>query len=969
VQREPLQKEAETAKRYKQKQADLRGVEQGLLVTEVAEAIAEIEAQRKRAEEAVGFAEKEVERSRELEGEAEKLEERCRELEAKAEQLRHEEHVARADADRAVASHQVAESRLHSLDEIESNIKQETRMAAEQVRLAEADLEKAKKREEAEVATLEKLRDMVGGADGETKQVAQELERREKTLKEARQANEAWQRLEAESAERKRRLQEAQQELSGVQSALPDLDKAIEEAAERHKKAQEELETKREQGRELNKKRQDLHAFQEQVEVKRRKVLGEIAALNGRRQGIEATIEAHEGLAQGPRAVLALVEQGALRGDYQPVAEAIDVQADHATAIATALGAAANDLIVPDEDHARRAIRELKEKRLGRATFQPVPLMRPHHVSQELEQLLRRPGVIGLGSELVDCEAAHRPVIESLLGRTLVVETLDAGLALAKTRGWNKIVSLDGELVHASGAVTGGTQRSQTDSLLKRKSELKDLENRIRQLQDEVDASAKGDDQRQQADADLKAQLEALSNELEKLQEPVDEAKDWLRGLQHERDETAKSGQKLEGEIARLSEEPERPEIDISVEEAEKQRDETLKVLAAKSADAERTLERLKDAEGRVAESKQLREEADRRAERARQQRESRHRRAENIEPEREELKKRLSDSLTEKSSAELRGKKAKEEAERVRQEKEALLAEAKGKKEEARKAQDAAGSSSDIAHKAELARARADSKRATAAERLMDEYGLTEAEAQDMAPEADVPEDAAQLVSCLRRELKAMGDVNLGAIEAYERLTERYDELTAQREDILSGKGEILSSIRELDRLTRERFETTFAKLQETFSETFQRVFGGGEGRLLLADEEDALDAGVEIEVTIPGKRKQRLDLLSGGERAMSATAFLFSLLKVKSSPLVVLDELDAPLDGRNVERFIHLLNDFRGQSQFVLITHNPVTIEAAEVWFGVTMQEPGVSTVVPCKVPDKGLVKAVVPDAYLKG
>lgn len=195
------------------------------------------------------------------------------------------------------------------------------------------------------------------------------------------------------------------------------------------------------------------------------------------------------------------------------------------------------------------------------------------------------------------------------------------------------------------------------------------------------------------------------------------------------------------------------------------------------------------------------------------------------------------------------------------------------------------------------------------------------------------------------------MGEVNLGAVEAFERLTSRWDELTNQSEDVSEGIKQIESSVRELDKLTRERFIETFEKLQVAFTEIFATLFAGGEGRIFLTDQDNVLEAGVEIDVLLPGKKRQRLELLSGGERSLCATSFLFALLQVKPSPLVVLDEVDAPLDGRNVERFLALLQDFTKTTQFILITHNMTTIQSAPVWLGVTMDEPGVSTLVPVR------------------
>ena len=203
------------------------------------------------------------------------------------------------------------------------------------------------------------------------------------------------------------------------------------------------------------------------------------------------------------------------------------------------------------------------------------------------------------------------------------------------------------------------------------------------------------------------------------------------------------------------------------------------------------------------------------------------------------------------------------------------------------------------------------------------------------------------------------MGDVNLGAIEAFERLTERFDELDAQRSDVRGGIEQIHAGILELDKLTRERFMDTFARLQVEFASLVTRLFGGGEGALSLTKADSILDTGLDIEVQLPGKKRQRLELLSGGERALCATAFLFGLLKIKPSPLVVLDEVDAPLDGRNVERFSEILVEFSQQMQFIVITHNPTTIQAAPIWLGVTMQEPGVSTLAPVRLPQSPAAK----------
>lgn len=254
--------------------------------------------------------------------------------------------------------------------------------------------------------------------------------------------------------------------------------------------------------------------------------------------------------------------------------------------------------------------------------------------------------------------------------------------------------------------------------------------------------------------------------------------------------------------------------------------------------------------------------------------------------------------------------------------------------------------------HDMELTHARLEVKRTQISQRLLEEFELNPEEAIEHADDLEMPPDAQAQAVKLRRELKALGDVNLGAIEAYERLNQRWTELQTQRADLLEAKQQIESAVREIDRSTRDRFKETFDLVQEAFGRLFERLFAGGSACLTLTDPENLLESGIEIEAQLPGKKRQRLDLLSGGERSLTATAFLFSLLEVKPSPLCVLDEVDAALDGRNVERFVDLLKDFAARSQFLVVTHNPTTIEAAQVWYGVTMSEPGVSRVIPYRL-----------------
>jgi len=375
--------------------------------------------------------------------------------------------------------------------------------------------------------------------------------------------------------------------------------------------------------------------------------------------------------------------------------------------------------------------------------------------------------------------------------------------------------------------------------------------------------------------------------------------------------------------------------------------------MASKSADADQAEARLREAEARASQAVARVEVGQRRLKSARDAEENRMRKLESLEPERLRIQSERLETASARQKAVLEKGEADQRLEQAQGERRECLEESLRLAEQAKNARENAAAVADAAHQAEIGRARAESRRATASQRLYEEYSMGEEDALAQVGLHDVPADAHAVVQRLRRDLRAMGDVNLGAIEAYERLNHRFEELEAQTNDVLEGITQVETSIRELDRLTRDRFVTTFTAVQSAFTDMFQKLFGGGEGYLALTDAEHVLDSGIELQITLPGKKRQALQLLSGGERSLSAMAFLFALLKVKPSPLVVLDEVDAPLDGRNVERFGNTLMEFTESTQFIVITHNPTTIEMASVMLGVSMQEPGVSVLLPVRLP----------------
>lgn len=967
-QRAPLEAEAEVARSYKTAVQSLRQVECGLLAREHGQLEAEIAELEERL---CGTHKLSLDAAAEIEkaeGDAKEADELAQRLEHRLEALREAQTRASANLANAQSALHVAQHRLESLAELEGTLGEESAHAAARLAQATEDLQSAQADAATESDSFAALQVDLAGVDDEARALTAELTRADQALDAARKRQAERHKIEVELAHREDRVKHIQVELKGIVATLPDLEQAVAEAQavlDEHEKAVAEAEKViRAAEAAVVQARRD----EEQEAAKTRQLLAEIATLDGRRRGLEATVLGHEGLAQGARAVMAAVAQGMLPDVYAPVGTVVEVDPDLALALDTALGNAVNDLVVPDDRAAKEAIQLLKEGRLGRATFQPVNLMRPSSPSPELRRVLNERGVVGLASELVRCEARYRPVVDSLLGRVVIVEELDDALKLARTTGWSRMVTMDGEVVHGSGAVTGGTNVRHTAGIVQRKAELAELEHQVSALQADVAKMEKAKAKRAEARAASEEAARLAKEQTGSQAKEREEAKSWCLNLRHELQATVRSQDKLQEELKQLlALEADLPDVE-DVAGLEAARDDVLKKLAAKSSDAETAAVRLGEAEARAGQAARRLQEAERRLQHLHEAEEHRARRTANLEPEREKQRQAISLAEQEVEKFTRHVEETRAQVTATVEQRTAALEQANTLRQKARDAQKAVDGLAETMHRAELARARADSKRAAVVQRLYEEYGVGPEEAA-VAQTEELPEDAASLVSRLRKEIKEMGEVNLGAIEAFERLTERHDELRGQVDDIEGGMDELHGSVKELDRMTRERFMATFDKIREAFGRTFSTVFGGGEATLDLTETENILGSGVEISVTVPGKRRQRLELLSGGERALSALAFLFALLSVKPSPLVVLDEVDAPLDGRNVERYIQLMRDFGGDTQFILITHNPVTIEAADVWFGVTMQEPGVSTLVPFKVPEPQVIHAVVPDAYLKG
>lgn len=772
------------------------------------------------------------------------------------------------------------------------------------------------------------------------------------------------------------RRAETEQTLQALQNRVEETERSLREVEERLKAAQAQRDKAADAAematREVQRCETELQKAQAEVQRRRQELEArarENARLSARLQALLESEAAQEGIFGGVRAVLDAAAQGRLTGTYLMVADALQPQEPYVTAIEVALGASAQDIVTATEEEARLAIEWLKQHARGRATFLPLNLLRPSEPAPSLRQCIREGLAIGFASDLVQYAPELEVVARYLLGRVLVAPDFDSAVQIVhRYNGWSKVVTLEGELFLPGGAITGGKMPGRATGIVSRKAERSRVERDLRageeeeellraRLQEAVQAAEaaqhrwhearKEQEQAQQRAVQADSTLQAVNQEQSVILQQ-------LQALQQEHTEQTKRLYELDNEILELEERlPPDTGQAISPEEVSRyrqQRDEA----ATQLQEAEVTL-------GRLAE--QLRALEHERESLAQIQRDL-HLQAQNRKARIAELEahivqdeQALEQTLEELQRIAQQRKQIERDFAAQRDVRQNLLQQNLENSERLKALSQQQTALSQQAHELELTLARIEMQRTQAVTRLWDEYEV-DVSRHAMPDLSQFTPETASEINRLRREIRQMGNVNTGAAEEYQRLTERYEFLEKQRTDLEAAREDLLQAIQEIDASTRDLFMETFHAVQEAFQDVFTRLFGGGKAELELTQPHNLLETGVEIIVQPPGKRRQNLSLLSGGERALVAIALMFAFLQVKPSPFCVLDEVDAALDGANVEKFAELLRDYSRHSQVIIITHNPVTMECADVWYGVTMQEQGVSRVISYRAPKEAMV-----------
>jgi chromosome segregation protein len=686
-----------------------------------------------------------------------------------------------------------------------------------------------------------------------------------------------------------------------------------------------------------------------------------------RKELLEEMEDDYAGFFQGVKEVLKAKET--LRGIEGAVAELIKVPKEYETAIETALGGAMQHVVVEREEHAREAISFLKKNRYGRATFLPLSVIKAREISaNQLSMLKSHSAFVGTGSSLIQYDDRHAAIAENLLGTVIITTDLKGANDLAKMMQHRfRFVTLEGDIVNPGGSMTGGALKQKTTSLLSRKTELEELqqklaamevktnqlEKQVKQLKVDVGVQEQTLEQTRKTGERLRLQEQTLKGELREVELQERNVNERLHlydldknsYLEEQQQKTARLEEleellescksEIEGLDRLISEMTEQKQSQQSSKESLAEETNELRVmLASKRGQLQNQKEKMERIESDLSkESSRLAENKDDLGLLTNEMTDS--------SSGEESLEDMAQQKLLDKNGA-IEGITIK------KQEKNELLMEVEtlelSLKEENRLYRGIV----EVIKDEEVKLTRLDVELENRLDHLREEYTLSFEGAKEQYPLMMPADEAQKRVKLIKLAIEELGTVNLGAIDEYARVAERYEFLLSQKEDLQQAKDTLFQVIDEMDDEMKRRFADTFYSIRIEFEQVFKALFGGGRAELKLTNPDDLLNTGVDIIAQPPGKKLQNLSLLSGGERALTAIALLFSILKVRPVPFCILDEVEAALDEANVVRFSQFLRKFSRETQFIVITHRKGTMEEADVLYGITMQESGVSKLV---------------------
>jgi chromosome segregation protein len=981
----PLEAQSKTAKRYLTLREDQKKLDVNLYLIEMDR----IEKESKETSDNASIVQKDMEAGREeletIRKNASEVEEKIARLDERMEAI-HEEEAENNEAKSRL------ENRISLLEEqIRSAQSSEESLTERRSRLEAEEKEKSAQKEslnqdlEAEKGRLTELRTKLGSADDSYKKLEAEIKEANQTIENSHQelvsllnakadiqselqkCKTTREQVQIRKASLVRRILTRKTENASVEACLKEAQDKYLSLGEEEKAGQEKLLEKKNHLSVLENEEKTLSDQKQQAE-------NSIKVEKSRLETLKNIAERYEGYGSSVRKVMDQKKNEP--GLIGVVSDLIHVEARYETAIETALGGNIQNIVTEDEATARDMISFLKKTHGGRATF--LPLTSVHPKDKEIpDHFLREVGVLGLASDLVETEDCYRDIMRYLLGRVIVMDSLDHALAFArKTHYQNHVVTLEGEYLRPGGSLTGGSFKN-NNNLLGRRRELEELEIRIQNTKDKAEKLARDLEKKALELTDARRDFEDQEKALQDLALKKNTAMLELSHAKQAKNEADSSAEELNQESRAIEEELKK--IDSDEEEIRQKSSDS----ASRETDLQELIQKTQTfLEGKMAEeSTASKSMSDFQLEEA-----NLTQKVSYIEENLERIQTELAKNKEEYQSLDQESAKAREGVEEKKQEIEKLKTAIQSQQEDLEKLSaerkenlqkkesmnrdyksffDQRESVSNRLNGLDKELYRLNGRRQKLEEELeyqnnymWDEYELTRHAAMELRDPAysDRSSMKKQLTS-IRDEIRKMGSVNVNAIEEYKEVSERYNFLKGQHDDLVKAEESLMTIIQDLDEGMRKQFKEGFHDIQVEFDKAFKALFGGGKGSLELVEGEDLLETGIRIIAQPPGKKLQNMMQMSGGEKSLTAIALLFAIQNLKPSPFCLLDEIEAALDDSNVDRFAAYLHKLTKNTQFIVITHRRGTMNAADRLYGITMQEKGVSTLVSVSLIDQDL------------
>ena len=970
----PLEKQAENARKFLDLEGQRKAIYLDVLVAQIKENKAELEATEEELSQVQELLTSYYQKREKLEEENQNLKKQRQDLQAEMAKdqgslmdltslisdLERKLALSKLESEQVAINQQEAQARLAALEDKRSSLSKEKSDKESSLALLEENLVQNNQK-------LNRLEaELLAFSDDPDQMIELLRERFVALLQEEADVSNQLTRIENE-LENSRQLSQKQAD------QLEKLKEQLATAKEKASQQEAELETAKEQVQKLLADYQAIAKEQEEqktsYQAQQSQLFDRLDSLKNkqaRAQSLENILRNHSNFYAGVKSVLQ--EKDRFGGIIGAVSEHLTFDVHYQTALEIALGASSQHIIVEDENAATKAIDFLKRNRAGRATFLPLTTIKARTISsQNQDAIAASPGFLGMADELVSFDKRLEAIFKNLLATTAIFDTVEHARAAARqVRYQVRMVTLDGTELRTGGSYAGGANRQNNSIFIK--PELEQLQKEIADEEESLstdEASLKN----------LQEEMARLTESLEAIKSQGEQARIQEQGLSLAYQQTSQQVEELET-LWKLQEE----ELNRLTEgdwQADKEKcQERLATISSDKQNLEAEIEEIKSNKNAIQERYQNLQEqvAQARLLKTELQGQKRYEVADierlgkeldNLDIEQEEIQRLLQEKVDnlEKVDTDLLSQQVEEAKTQKTNLQQGLI-------RKQFELDDIEGQLDDISSHLDQARqqneewirkqTRAEAKKEKVSDRLRnlqsqltDQYQISYTEALEKSHELENLNLAEQEVKDLEKAIRTLGPVNLEAIDQYEEVHNRLDFLNSQRDDILSAKNLLLETITEMNDEVKERFKSTFEAIRESFKVTFKQMFGGGQADLILT-EGDLLTAGVEISVQPPGKKIQSLNLMSGGEKALSALALLFSIIRVKTIPFVILDEVEAALDEANVKRFGDYLNRFDKDSQFIVVTHRKGTMAAADSIYGVTMQESGVSKIVSVKLKD---------------